>query len=72
MVKHGISNGVASQHGDVECDDDQELSFVAKLERDLPLYLAAARDFNCSHGDVDEFTEAVLGKRKNHDAEVEA
>ena len=59
-----IGDGLPSAHSDADCDDDQELkiiSFVSKLERDLPLYLAAARDFICGHSDVGEFTEAVLG-----------
>ena len=72
IAQHGISDGAVSQHGDADCDDDHELSFVSKLERDLPLYLAAARDFTCNHADVGEFTKAVLGWWKNHGAEVGA
>ena len=45
IAQSGISDCAASQHGDADCDDDHELSFVSKLERDLPLHLAAARDF---------------------------
>ena len=37
IAQHGISDGAASQHGDADCDDDHELSFVSQLDRDLPL-----------------------------------
>ena len=40
--------------------------------RDLPLYLAAAAGSTCNHGDVDEFTDAVLCWWKNHRSEVGA
>ena len=72
IARYGISGGVDSEHSDVDCNDGQELSFVSKLERNLPLYLAVSRGFNrdCSHGDVGEFTEAVLGWWKNHGSEL--
>ena len=53
-------------------DAVEDLAFVSQLKRDLPKYLAAARGFTCNHGDVGEFTEAVLGWWKNHAAEVGA
>ena len=48
------------------------MTIVSQLKRDLPKYLAAAKGFTCKHGDVGEFTEAVLGWWKNHAAEVGA
>ena len=56
--------------GDADNADDEELSFVSQLCRDLPLCLVAAKGFTCNHGDVDEFTEAVLNWWKNHGGEV--
>ena len=32
-----------------------------KLHRDLPAYVAAASGFSIDHGDVDNFTEGILG-----------
>ena len=54
----------------VDDTEDDELPFVSQLCRDLPLYLAAAKGFTCNHGNVGEFTEAVLSWWKNHSSEV--
>ena len=43
---------------------------VEELQRDLPLYVAAARGFSIDHSDINAFTEGVLGWWKNHDGEV--
>ena len=72
IAQYGTGDGTVNQHGGADCGDDQVISFVSKLERDLLLFLAAARDFNCNHCDVGEFTEAVLGSWENHGAEVRA
>ena len=51
-------------------DDDGDVPTLASVrERDLHLYLAAARGFTCDHGDVDTFTAAVLAWWKNHGAQ---
>jgi hypothetical protein len=43
-----------------------------KLHRDLPAYVAAASGFSIDHGDVDDFTEGILGWWKSHASEVGA
>ena len=54
-------------------DGDESPSFVRQLIDDLHMNLAAASGFTtCNHGDVGEFTEAVLGWWKNHRAKVGA
>ena len=68
LANYGQGDG----SGGAAADADAALPFVAQLQRDPPLYLAAARGFTCNHGDVDEFTVAVLGWWKNHHAEVGA
>ena len=68
LAKYGQGDGSDG----AAADGDETLPFVSQLKRDLPLYLAAVRGFTCNHGDVDEFTEAVLGWWKNHAAEVGA
>jgi hypothetical protein len=45
---------------------------LMELERDLPLFIAAAHGFTANHGSVDEFTESVLGWYKNHSGEIGA
>lgn len=44
--------------------NDGEL--ITALQRDLNLYMAAARGFTVDHSDVDAFSVAVLGWWKNH------
>ena len=43
-----------------------------RLQRDLPAYVAAASGFSIDHGDVDDFTEGILGWWKCHASEVGA
>ena len=50
IASYGAGDGASSD----------TLSFVAQLQRDLPKYIAAASGFTCNHGDVEEFTVAVL------------
>jgi hypothetical protein len=64
--------GQGDGSGGAAADGDEALEFVGQLKRDLPKYLAAAKGFTCNHGDVDEFTMAVLGWWKNHAAELGA
>jgi hypothetical protein len=45
---------------------------MAALQRDLPAYVAAASGFSIDHGDVDYFTEGILGWWKSHASEVGA
>lgn len=47
-------------------------ALLTELERDLPLYVAAAHGFTADHGNVDDFTESVLGWYKNHSGEIGA
>jgi hypothetical protein len=42
------------------------------LQRDLSAYVAAASGFSIDHGDVDDFTEGILGWWKCHASEVGA
>jgi hypothetical protein len=45
---------------------------MAALQRDLPAYVAAASGFSIDHGDVEDFTERILGWWKIHVSEVGA
>jgi hypothetical protein len=45
---------------------------MAALQRDLTAYVAAASGFSIDHGDVDDFTEGLLGWWKSRDSEVGA
>jgi hypothetical protein len=47
-------------------------ALLTELERHLPLYVAAAHGFTADHGNVDDFTESVLGWYKNHSGEIGA
>jgi hypothetical protein len=47
-------------------------ALLTELERDLPLYVAAAHGFTADHGNVDDFTQSVLGWYKNHSGEIGA
>jgi hypothetical protein len=71
IANYGQGDGSGAAAADDD-DVDEAPCFVLQLKRDLPLYLAAASGFTCNHGDVGEFTEAVLGWWKNHGAEVGA
>ena len=46
-------------------------ALLTELERDLPLFIAAARGFHTNHGSINDFTETVLGWYKNHSAEID-
>jgi hypothetical protein len=45
---------------------------MARLQRDLPTYIAAANGFSIDHGDVGDFTKAILSWWKSHVSEVGA
>ena len=42
------------------------------MQRDLPASVAAASGFSIDHGDVDDFTEGILGWWKSHASDVGA
>jgi hypothetical protein len=43
---------------------------MARLQRDLPTYIAAANSFSIDHGDVSDFTKGILSWWKSHVSEV--
>jgi len=45
---------------------------VARLQRDLPTYIAAANGFSIDHGDAGDFTKGILSSWKSHASEVGA
>jgi hypothetical protein len=45
---------------------------MARLQRDLPTYIAAANGFSTHHNDVGDFTKGILSWRKSHVSEVGA
>jgi hypothetical protein len=45
---------------------------MARLQRDLPTYNAAASGFSIDHGDVVDFTKRILRWLKSHASEVGA
>jgi hypothetical protein len=45
---------------------------MARLQRDLPAYIAAANGFSIHHGDVGDFTKGILSWWKSHASKVEA
>jgi hypothetical protein len=40
----------------------KRLDLMARLQRDLPTYIAATNCFSIDHGDVDDFTKKILGR----------
>ena len=63
-------DGAAAAGGGGPGEDGDVPTLASLLERDLHLYLGAARGFTFDHGDVDTFTAAVLAWWKNHGAQV--
>ena len=45
---------------------------MARLQRDLPTYIAAANGFSVDHSDVGDFTEGIPSWLKSHAYEVGA
>jgi hypothetical protein len=45
---------------------------MARLQRDLPTYIAAANGFYINHSDVGDFTKRILRWLKSHAPEVGA
>jgi hypothetical protein len=45
---------------------------MARLQRDLPSYIAAANGVSIDHGDEGDFTKEVLSRRRSHASEVGA
>ena len=67
IANYGQGDDGAAAAGGGGPDDDGDVPTLASLlERDLHLYLAAARGFTFDHGDVGTFTAAVLAWWKNH------
>jgi hypothetical protein len=51
---------------------EEEAGLMARLQRDLPIHIAAANGFSIDHGDAGDFTKEILSWWNSHASEVGA
>jgi hypothetical protein len=50
----------------------ERTGLMARLRRDLPIYIAAASGFSIDHGDEGVFTKEIMSLWKSHASEIGA